>query len=246
MTDPPPKSDPDQPRHVAIIMDGNGRWAQRHGRIRTEGHRQGAVAARNTMLACSELGLEALTLYSFSTENWKRPAEEIQYLMNLGIEYLESEARIIFEHNIRFRHIGHRDRLSQQVLDKLDHLAEASAANTGLSLNLALNYGGRSEITEAVRRIASAVADGKLAADRIDEQTIAENLFTAGLPDPDLLIRTAGEMRLSNFLLWQISYAELWVSDVLWPDFDREQLLLALEDYAQRQRKFGNIETPGQ
>ncbi len=234
------------PRHIAIIMDGNGRWAQQHGQRRTEGHRRGAVVARDTMLACSAMGLEALTLYSFSTENWKRPTEEIEFLMALGAAYLESETELIFQNNIRFRHVGHRDRLSAEVLGKLDRLAEKSASNTGLTLNLALNYGARSEITQAVRRIAQKAADGQLSPDQIDEQTIADHLFTAGVPDPDLLIRTAGEMRLSKILLWQISYAELWVTEVLWPDFDRGHLQLAIDAFAQRQRKFGNVGTAGQ
>jgi undecaprenyl diphosphate synthase len=229
------------PRHIAIIMDGNGRWAQDHGKPRTKGHQQGAAIARDTMIACSDLGVEALTLYSFSTENWKRPAEEINFLMELGVQYLESEAQTILDHNIRFCHVGHRDQLSDAILAKLDQLTEASSANTGLKMNLALNYGSRSEITHAVRQIAAKVADGTLDVEQIDESVMDAHLFTAGLPDPDLLIRTAGEMRLSNFLLWQISYAELWITDVLWPEFSKDRLLEAIASFAQRKRKFGDV-----
>ena len=229
------------PRHVAIIMDGNGRWALAQGKDRTYGHRQGGERIRPLVTECAKLGLEALTLYSFSTENWTRAQEEIDFLMGLYVEYLIAERGELHGNNIRFVQIGRRDGLPQQVLDELDQTVELTKHNTGLTLALALNYGSRMEITDAVRAIARKVKDGSLDPEKIEEETIASHLYTAGLPDPDLLIRTAGEMRLSNYLLWQISYAELYVTDICWPEFDVPQLHKAFEAFAQRKRKFGGV-----
>ncbi len=230
------------PRHVAIIMDGNGRWARKRGLPRPAGHVAGAKVVRRIVQEAADLGLEALTLYSFSTENWYRPAEEVSALMRLYAEYLRRERETIMGNNLRFRHLGVRDGLPEEVLAELDATIEAAAENTGMSLNLALNYSGRTEMTEAVRDIARRAIAGDIEPRDIREQTLSDAMDTAGLPDPDLLIRTAGEMRISNFLLWQISYAELYVTDVFWPEFDEEQLRLALRDYAHRKRRFGRVE----
>ena len=232
------------PRHVAIIMDGNGRWAKRRGKPRTEGHRAGAIAAREIVEHCARLGLKQLTLYSFSIENWSRPADEVNTLMRLYIEYLISERPVMLKNNIRFRQIGRRDGLPPDVLEELDRTIAALDHNTGMTLCLAVNYGSRAEIADAVRSIARKVQAGTLDINAIDEQTVSDHLYTAGMPDPDLLIRTAGEMRVSNYLLWQISYAELFVTDVCWPDFTAAEFDRALADYARRERRFGGL-TPG-
>jgi len=229
------------PRHIAIIMDGNGRWAQQHGKDRTYGHRHGAEAVRAVVTECGRLGVEALTLYSFSTENWRRPHEEVDTLMRLYVEYLASERDELNENNVRFVQIGTREGLPQQVLQQLDQTVAATANNTGLTLCLALNYGSRSEIAEATRTIARKAQNGELQTDEITAETVSRHLYTAELPDPDLLIRTAGEQRLSNYLLWQISYAEFYVADVCWPDFDQHQFHEAIRDFARRKRKFGEL-----
>jgi len=229
------------PRHVAIIMDGNGRWAQARGKDRSWGHKQGAEVVRPIVTACSDLGLEALTLYAFSTENWTRSSEEIDVLMDLYVMYLESERQMFMDNNVRFRHIGRRDGLPQNLLDALDRLRDDTAHHDGMTMLLALNYGSRAEITDAVRNIASKVAEGALAPGAIDDQIITDHLDTAGLPDPDLLVRTAGEMRLSNYLLWQLSYAEFYVTDVHWPDFTVEELHKALASFRGRTRRFGGV-----
>jgi len=229
------------PRHVAIIMDGNGRWAQQQDQPRVFGHKHGAQVVRPVVTRCAERGVEALTLYSFSMENWKRPDEEIEFLMGLCRRYLESELATMMDNNIQFAHVGRRDGLPQSVLDMIDATIDATAKNSGMTLALALNYGGRAELTDAVRAIARDVAAGRLDADAITEKSIEQHLYTANLPDPDLLIRTAGEMRVSNFLLWQISYAELWVTDTLWPDFTTEHLDRAFADFAGRSRRFGAL-----
>lgn len=229
------------PRHIAIIMDGNGRWAQQRGFPRIFGHRNGAAVVRTVVEECGRLGVECLTLYSFSLENWKRPTDEIEALMSLYTTYLDGEADEIRRKNIRFVQIGRREGLPAQVLDASDRLVELTRQNTGPTLCLAVNYGARAEIVDAVRRIAERVRVGQLAPEQIDEQTIASNLYTAGLPDPDLLIRTAGELRVSNYLLWQISYAELHVTDVLWPDFGVGDLHTAIRDFARRSRRFGGL-----
>lgn len=230
------------PRSVAIIMDGNGRWARRRNLPRPFGHQAGAKAVRRTVTEAARLGLDVLTLYSFSVENWSRPADEVNTLMHLYAEYLVQERPTIMENNVRLRHLGRREGLPENVLHELDETLHISASNTGMTLCLAINYGSRLEITDAVRRIARRVAGGELAADQIDEQCISDALDTTHLPDPDLLIRTAGEMRISNYLLWQISYAEFYVTDVHWPDFDAETLHDAIRAYASRHRRFGGVD----
>ncbi|MBI1337517.1 MAG: isoprenyl transferase [Phycisphaera sp.] len=231
------------PRHIAIIMDGNGRWAEARGKKRQMGHLEGAKAVRAIVTECARLELDVLTLYSFSIENWRRPTDEIEFLMDLYVEYLQEERRTMMDNNVRFAQVGRRLGLPQRVLDELDNTLEATRHNTGLTLALALNYGSRTEITDAVRAIAHKVKTGQLDPDSIDESTISDHLYTAPLPvrDPDLLIRTAGEMRVSNYLLWQISYAELHVADVCWPDFTPEHLRAAIRDFAKRHRKFGGV-----
>ncbi|MEQ9461775.1 MAG: isoprenyl transferase [Phycisphaeraceae bacterium] len=230
------------PKHVAIIMDGNGRWAKSRGLDRSEGHKVGAMRTPPVVETASRLGIEAMTLYSFSTENWARSEAEVGCLMDLYTEYLVSQRPLLTDNNLRFRHLGQREGLPSQVLTELDANVELTRNNTGLTLYLALNYGSRIEITGAVRSIADDVASGDLTPAEVDEDLISSRLGTAGSPDPDLLIRTSGEMRLSNYLLWQISYAELWVTDVLWPDFQPEHLRTALRDYASRKRRFGKEE----
>lgn len=227
------------PRHVAIIMDGNGRWARRRGLPHAAGHRQGGETVRRIVEECGRLGVEALTLYSFSSENWKRPREEIDALMELCVAYCRSEREGLLREGIRVRVIGRVHELPAPVRSALGELVEATSNVVGPTLCLAINYGSRAEMTDAVRRVAVRVERGELRASEIDEAAIAAELDTAGLPEPDLLIRTAGEMRLSNFLLWQISYAELYVSEVLWPDFGVEEFRGAIRAFASRERRFG-------
>ncbi|MFN4260052.1 MAG: isoprenyl transferase [Gemmataceae bacterium] len=229
------------PRHIAIIMDGNGRWAKERGLPRIEGHRRGVRSVRATIEECCRLGISQLTLYCLSIENWKRPRAELDFLMTLLHKYLLDERREIMEQNIRFTTIGRRDGLPPRVLREIDENIQVSERNTGLVLCLAINYGGRTELVDAVRVLAEQVQQGTLAPQTIDEAAISAALYTAGMPDPDLLIRTAGEMRVSNFLLWQISYAELWVTRLCWPDFDTTTLHQALRDYANRERRFGGL-----
>jgi undecaprenyl diphosphate synthase len=235
------------PRHIAIIMDGNGRWAVRRGLERVRGHQQGAVTVRNVVTECARLrkhhgGPDFLTLYSFSIENWKRPIDEVSFLMTMYIEYLQKERVTMMENNIRFRQIGRLENLPEPVLEEMNRTLEETKDNDGLTLVLALNYGSRTEITDAVREIARKARDNELRPEEIDEQTISDHLYTASMPDPDLLIRTAGEMRVSNYLLWQISYAELFVSDVLWPDFGVDDLHGAIRAFSQRNRRFGALD----
>ena len=232
------------PRHIAIIMDGNGRWAEQQDKPRIYGHQQGAKAVRGSVTECARLELEALTLYSFSIDNWKRPTSEIDFLMDLYVQYLQADRKTMMDNNVRFIQIGRRDGLPSRVLAELDRTSEMTAAHTGLKLVLAINYGSRTEITDAMRAIAQKVKAGQIDAADIAEQTISNHLYTAGLPDPDLLIRTASEMRISNYLLWQISYAELYVADVCWPDFAIEHLDEALRAYTRRQRKYGSVPDP--
>lgn len=229
------------PRHVAIIMDGNGRWAQQQGKPRLFGHQHGATVVRHIVTECARLNLDALTLYSFSIDNWKRPAEEIEFLMELYADYLVQERQTMMENNVRFVQIGRREGLPGSVLEQLDRCINATAGNTGLTLALAINYGSRAEITDAVKAIAGKVVTGELKPEDIVERTVARHLYTAGMPDPDLLIRTAGEMRISNYLLWQISYAELYVAEPCWPDFTVDHLRQAIREYAKRKRKFGAV-----
>ena len=229
------------PRHIAIIMDGNGRWAQERGEQRVQGHLQGVQSVRSTIEECCRLGIEQLTLYCFSTENWKRPPEEINFLMALLKEYLIKERAEIMEQNIRFRVIGRREGLPDYVQAEMDENIRVSKGNTGMTLCLAINYSGRTELVDAMRTLAEKAKRGEVQPADIDEVTVSEALYTAGMPDPDLLIRTAGEMRVSNFLLWQISYAELWVTQKCWPDFDEATLREALKDYGHRERRFGGL-----
>ncbi|CAA9441698.1 MAG: Undecaprenyl diphosphate synthase [uncultured Phycisphaerae bacterium] len=235
------------PRHVAVIMDGNGRWAVRRGLERVRGHQQGARSVRDVVTECARLrkdrgGPDVLTLYSFSLENWKRPVDEVTFLMQMYIDYLRSERATMMENNIRFRQIGRLDHLPEPVTDEVDRTLAETAKNDGLTLVLALNYSSRAEITDAVRAIAAKVKAGELDARDVTESTVSDHLYTAGMPDPDLLIRTAGEMRVSNYLLWQISYAELVVSDVLWPDFGVAELHHAIREFSRRNRRFGALD----
>src|SRR5438128_3750780 len=229
------------PRHVAVIMDGNGRWAKLRHKPRVEGHRAGIASVRDVVETSARLGLQVLTLYAFSVENWKRPQSEVTTLMGLLKRYLRSELDTLLRNNIRFQVIGRKGELPADVQDELGQGMERTAGCTGLLFNIALNYGGRTEITDAVRRLAADVAAGRRDLATIDEGTLSSYLYTAGLPDPDLLIRTSGELRVSNFLLWQIAYAEIWVTDVLWPDFRRRHLLQAIVDYQKRERRYGGI-----
>ncbi|HSB08071.1 MAG TPA: isoprenyl transferase [Blastocatellia bacterium] len=229
------------PRHVAIIMDGNGRWAAKRRQPRVAGHRAGADAVRRSVESAARLGLECLTLYAFSTENWKRPRFEIRALMDLLVEYLRKEVHSLKENNIQFRMIGRSEDLHISVLEQIRKAELATFQNTGLRLNIALNYGGRAEIVDAFRTLAREVAAGRLTPDEVDEDLIHRSLYTRSLPDPDLLIRTSGEMRVSNFLLWQIAYAEMHVTDTLWPDFGEPELLAALIDYQKRDRRYGRV-----
>lgn len=229
------------PKHIAMIMDGNGRWAQRQGLPRIEGHRQGAKVVRRMVTECSNLGVRCLTLYSFSMENWKRPREEVEFLMHLCVEYLIRELPDMMDKEVRLRHVGRMAELPPYVQDRLRETMAATAANRGLTLALALNYSGRVELVDACRAVAEKVARGELAPEQISEQMIGEHLYTAGMPDPDLLIRTAGERRLSNYLLWQLAYTELYIDPDCWPDFSEQHLYRAIKDYADRERKFGAI-----
>jgi undecaprenyl diphosphate synthase len=230
-----------RPQHVAIIMDGNGRWAQRRHLPRIEGHRRGVASVRRTVEEAARLHLAQLTLYCLSSENWKRPQRELDFLMHLLEQYMIEERATIMRQNIIVRVIGRRDGIPDATLAEMDKTVEMSAANTGTRLCLAINYGGRGELVDVVRRIADEASRGQLDPAAIDEQTIAQRLYTAGMPDPDLLIRTAGELRISNFLLWQISYAELWITDRCWPEFDESDLHQAIRDFAARDRRFGGI-----
>lgn len=235
------------PRHIAVIMDGNGRWAVRRGLERVRGHQQGARTVRDVVTECARLrehhgGPDYLTLYSFSLENWKRPTDEVSFLMQMYIDYLRQERSTMMENNIRFRQIGRMENLPDPVLEEMTVTLDQTRNNDGLTLVLALNYGSRAEITDAVRSIAEQVRDGRLRPEDVREETISQNLYTAGMPDPDLLVRTAGEMRVSNYLLWQISYAELFVSPVLWPDFGVDDLHAAIRSFAGRSRRFGALD----
>jgi undecaprenyl diphosphate synthase len=228
------------PRHIAIIMDGNGRWAARRMLPRVEGHRAGINAVRDVVETSARLGIPVLTLYAFSVENWKRPASEVDTLMMLLKRYLRLELDTLVGNNIRFRVIGRVRELAPDIREELGVAETRTAANTGMQFNIALNYGGRAEIVDAARR----AIEAGLSPDGLDEATFASLLYTGGQPDPDLLIRTSGEMRVSNFLLWQIAYAEIWVTDTLWPDFRCRHLLEAILDYQKRDRRYGGIRQP--
>jgi len=234
-TDLPPSADARLPRHVAIIMDGNGRWAKARGLSRKAGHEAGSENIRRVVRRFAELGIECLTLYAFSTENWGRPKQEVGWLMRIFGRGIKRETAYLHEHNIRVRHLGRLDVLSKSMQRQVREAEERTANNTRMTVCIAFNYGGRAEIVDAVRRI---VASGVPAAE-IDEQTITAHLYTAGLPDPDLVVRTAGEQRLSNFLMWQSAYAEIYISDVFWPDFDAAEIDRVLTAYGSRSRRFG-------
>jgi undecaprenyl diphosphate synthase len=228
------------PKHLAVIMDGNGRWAAQRHLPRVEGHRAGIESVREVVEGSARLGIRVLTLYAFSVENWKRPASEVSTLMALLKRYLRLELNTLLRNNIRFRVIGRAEDLAPDIRSELARGEEKTAANTGMLFNIALNYGGRAEIVEAVKRLIEA----GVRADEIDEQRFAGFLYTAGQPDPDLLIRTSGEMRVSNFLLWQIAYSEIWVTETLWPDFRKRHLLEAILAYQKRDRRYGGITQP--
>ncbi|MFM9057591.1 MAG: polyprenyl diphosphate synthase [Planctomycetaceae bacterium] len=238
---PSPAADAPLPRHVAIIMDGNGRWARARGLPRIEGHRRGVASVRRITEHCARLGIGQLTLYCLSSENWRRPATEISFLMHLLEQYVIEERSLLMKERIRLSIIGRREGLPAGTLAEIDRTADLCAANDGMRLCLAVNYGSRAEIVEAARRLAVEAREGRLDPEKIDEEAFASRLDTAGMPDPDLLVRTAGEMRVSNFLLWQISYAELWVTDVCWPDFTEAHLDASLAAFATRDRKFGGL-----
>ncbi len=229
------------PRHIAIIMDGNGRWARKRNLPRTIGHRAGVEALRRIVKACVEWDIAILTVYAFSTENWKRPREEVVALMNLMVEYLRRELPELRREGVQIRAIGRLEGLPPKAQEEIAKAIEDTADNNKLILNLALNYGGRAELVDTCRKIAHQVAFGNLLPEAIDEEVINNFLYTGGLPDPDLLIRPSGEMRISNFLLWQLAYTELWVTDIYWPDFNRENLREALLAYQQRERRFGGL-----
>ena len=236
--DVPPQ---ERPRHIAVIMDGNGRWAERQDLPRIEGHRRGVASVRRTVEECARLDIGQLTLYCLSSENWKRPQEELDFLMHLLEQYMIEERSTIMQQNIVVRTIGRRDGIPDRVQREMEKTIDMSATNSGTCLCLAINYGGRAELLDAVRGIAKDVRDGKLDPDTLSEDDISDHLYTQGMVDPDLLIRTAGEMRVSNFLLWQISYAELWVTDKCWPEFYEPDLHQAIRDFASRERRFGGL-----
>lgn len=229
------------PRSVAVIMDGNGRWAKQAGLERIRGHERGIDAVRTTVTECARLGVQALVLYAFSEENWQRPQREIDLLFKLLKRFLVEELGTLMQNRVRLLHSGRRARLTPDVTELLDRTIAATAGNTGMQLSLAISYGGRQEIVDAVAAIAKDVAAGRMRADAIDEKAIHDRLYQPSLPDPDLLIRTAGEMRISNFLLWQVSYAEIHVTDVCWPEFGAQHLHAAFRDYGRRTRKFGKV-----
>jgi undecaprenyl diphosphate synthase len=228
------------PRHIAVIMDGNGRWAGLRKLPRIAGHRSGIDAVRDTVESCRRLGIEALTLYAFSTENWKRPKLEIRTLMRLLKEFIRRETRSVHKNNIRFCAIGRIHELDESVREELRRITDLTARNNGMTLNIALNYSGRAELADAVNRILSEYSRAE-SPTPVTEEIISDSLYTAGLPDPDLLIRTSGEMRISNFLLWQIAYSEIYVTPTFWPDFRRKHLLEAIVEYQRRDRRYGGI-----
>jgi undecaprenyl diphosphate synthase len=240
----PGPGDPDLsklPSHIAIIMDGNGRWAKQRLMNRINGHEKGADAVRRIVRTCREIGIEILTLYAFSTENWQRPKAEVTALMDLLKRFLKSELMEMQQNNIRLNTIGQTHRIPKGVRSVLQQNMEMTASNTGMTLNLALSYGGRAEIVDMVKQVAAQVKNGQLELSAITPGIVSDNLYTRGMCDPDLLIRTGGDMRISNFLLWQIAYAEIFVTDTLWPDFSREEFMAILSDFQKRERRFGRI-----
>jgi undecaprenyl diphosphate synthase len=231
------------PLHIAIIMDGNGRWAQKRGLPRTLGHKAGAEVLREILTDAAEIGVKVLTAYAFSTENWRRPSEEVSFLMELFSTYLDNEVDRLVEKQVRLRFIGNRQRLGGELQRRIESAEQKTAQGTAIELNLAVDYGGRAEIVHAARSLAQDVLDKQLGIEEIDEANLAKRLFTGNQPDPDLLIRPGGDMRISNFLLWQLAYAELWVTDTLWPDFTPQHFRQAIFAYQQRERRFGGLKT---
>ncbi|MBM7854426.1 undecaprenyl diphosphate synthase [Desulfohalotomaculum tongense] len=229
------------PKHIAIIMDGNGRWAQRRGMPRPYGHKAGVESLRDIVKVCNQLKIPVLTVYAFSTENWKRPREEVNALMDLLVQYVYQEIDDLDQNKVQVRAIGRIHKLPEKCRRAVAFARERTADNDGLIFNLALNYGGRSELVDATRAIAKKVLAQQISVENIDEQLISSHLYTAGLPDPDLLIRPSGDFRISNFLIWQLAYTEFWLTDVMWPDFRREDLLRAICDYQNRERRFGGL-----
>jgi len=227
------------PRHIAMIMDGNGRWAKSRALNRIRGHREGVESVRDIVRACREIGIEFLTLYAFSTENWQRPPQEVSALMRLLKEFLKVELSEMMENGVRLRAIGDIGRFPEDVSDVLHEVIDRTRCNQGMVLNLALSYGGQDEIVRAAQHIAIQVKEGRLEPEEISKELFSDHLYTHGMPEPDLLIRTSGEMRISNFLLWQMAYAEIFVTQTLWPDFRREELIQILHDYQDRERRFG-------
>jgi len=229
------------PKHVAIIMDGNGRWARSQGLPRVEGHRQGAKSVEQALTACGELGIEYLTLFCFSSENWKRPKEELDFLMGLLKTYLLNQTQKLIDSGVRLSIIGRKEGLSSEVLEVMENAIDRCKGGEKQTLVLAINYGSRQEIVDAVKKISNEVATGALQPEDITESIISDNLYTVGIPDPDLLIRTSGEFRISNFLLWQISYSEIWITQKPWPEFGKAEFYDAVADYVQRDRRFGGV-----
>lgn len=229
------------PRHIAIIMDGNGRWAKKRGLPRIAGHREGVKSVRDIVEISGELGIKALTLYTFSTENWRRPKQEVSALMKLLLQTLRKEINDLMKNNVRLTAVGNLEKLPHRAMEGILEGIELTSRNTGLILNLALNYGGREELVAAIQKIAALVNENKLKPEDITAETVHQFLYTSELPDPDLLIRTSGELRISNFLLWQLAYTEIYITDILWPDFRREALMDALNDYVGRERRFGRV-----
>jgi len=227
------------PQHLAIIMDGNGRWAERRGLPRSAGHREGAKAVKRVITNCLDFSIPILTLFAFSTENWKRPKNEIMYLIKLFERVLTKEKANLIKNNIKINFIGRLDELPNSLTEKIKELHESTKSNNKLILNIAINYGGRAEIIDALKSITLKIVEKKINIEEINENTIRDNLYTQNLPDPDLLIRTAGEMRISNFMIWQIAYAEFWVTPIFWPDFDENTLIEAIKDFQKRVRKYG-------
>ena len=229
------------PQHIAIIMDGNGRWAKQKRMPRNYGHMQGSKRVEDICRAAHELGVKYLTIYAFSTENWSRPADEVKALMKILRDYLKESVKKASENNMRVRVIGDRERLDEDIRASIEHLEKVSSGNTGLNFQIALNYGGRDEMLRAIRKIAADCKDGELSVEDIDEKLFASYLDTSDIPEPDFMIRTSGEQRLSNFLLWQTAYSEFYFPEVLWPDFDKKELKKAIEEYTKRDRRFGGI-----
>ncbi len=229
------------PQHIAIIMDGNGRWAKKRLLPRTMGHREGMKSIKRIVKACMEFKIQALTVFAFSTENWRRPQNEVNYLMDLLIEFLNKELQEMHENDIQIKVLGDYTLLPRNCVDSIEHALQLTSQNQKMTFNLAINYGSRTEILQAVKRLGQEISEGRVNANDISEDVFSRYLYTNTIPDPDLLIRTAGEMRLSNFLLWQIAYTELWITDVTWPEFTKDHLLQAITEYQKRDRRFGGL-----